>query len=91
MAKQWGTIPPDTDVLITHGPPYGILDQVASERPVGDRDLLKRIGEIKPRAHVFGHIHEGYGSCIKESVRYVNASSLNEHYQPVHKPIVFDI
>ncbi|MDB5252733.1 MAG: metallophosphoesterase [Flaviaesturariibacter sp.] len=91
IARHWGLVPPHTDVLITHGPPYGILDQVGNERPVGDRDLLKRVTEVRPKVHVFGHIHESYGTCIKEGVRYINASILNELYQPVHRPVVFDI
>lgn len=91
IRRHWDLIPTDTDVLITHGPPYGILDEVVrNPRPVGCRDLLKRCEDIGPRAHVFGHIHEGYGQIEKQDTLYVNASVLNEKYKPVNRPVVWD-
>ncbi|MCW3073682.1 MAG: metallophosphoesterase [Flaviaesturariibacter sp.] len=91
IARHWNLIPSDTDLLITHGPPYSILDQVLNERPVGDRDLLKRVGELKPKVHVFGHIHEAYGKCTKDGTRFYNVCNLNEHYELVNPPTVFDL
>ena len=85
-------IPPETDVLITHGPPYGILDEVLRDpRPVGCRNLLHRIEEIKPRVHVFGHIHEGYGQVRQNDTLFINASVLDVRYQPVNAPVVVEI
>ena len=91
IAKHWSLIPPETDLLITHGPPYSILDQVVNERPVGDRDLLKRVMELKPKVHVFGHIHESYGKIRKEGCLFINACNVNEQYNLVNPPIVFDL
>lgn len=91
IRRHWALIPDGTDVLITHGPPYGILDEVLRDpRPVGCRDLLNRIGEVRPRIHVFGHIHEGYGQERHGDTLYINASVLDVRYQAVNAPVVFD-
>jgi predicted phosphohydrolase len=91
IAKHWNLIPPETNLLITHGPAFGILDTVLNGSHVGDKDLLKRVQEIKPAAHVFGHVHESYGRLKKGSTRFINASVLNEKYELVNPPVVFDL
>lgn len=87
----WGYAPGDTDVLITHGPPKGILDSSISGNNVGSQSLLDRTRAIKPKVHVFGHIHETYGEVYNCGVRYVNASVVNEYYQNVNKPVVVEV
>ena len=57
LAEMWALIPDDTDVLITHTPPYGILDQVENGELVGCEDLREALLRVKPKLHVFGHIH----------------------------------
>jgi len=90
IRPYWEAIPSGTDVLITHGPPYGILDEVLRDpRPVGCRDLLRRIEEIRPRVHVFGHIHEGYGQLERDGTRFINAASVDVRYKPVNAPVVW--
>ena len=89
--KHWKLIPPDTDILITHGPPFQILDKTTSECHVGCDMLLNKINQIKPKLHVFGHIHEGYGMIQKNETIFVNASSVNIRYQLVNAPIVLEI
>ena len=91
LADKWAMIPDDTDVLITHGPPEGILDRTAEGLEVGCQDLLTRVTQVKPIAHLFGHIHEGYGSVTKNGIEFINASSLDERYSLVNKPVVFEI
>ena len=68
LEAKFALIPDDTDILITHGPPYGIMDAVHREVFCGERDewvgsasLLGKVFRICPKLHVFGHIHEGYG------------------------------
>jgi predicted phosphohydrolase len=63
LAEKWSQIPHDVDVLITHGPPMRILDKTSRGEPVGCEEMRKLLdeGTIKPRLHVFGHIHETYG------------------------------
>ena len=92
IAQKWRMIPADIDVLITHGPPYGILDEVPYRHEhVGCEELLPVVQRIKPRAHIFGHIHAGYGMVEQGGIKFVNASICNEAYQPVNAPIVIDL
>lgn len=91
LAEHWSHIPDDTDVLLTHGPVYGILDTVMDEQSAGDKDLLNKVLEIKPKVHVFGHIHEAYGMVKRHGIRFINACVVNERYELVHKPIAFDV
>lgn len=93
--KVWAKIPMETDVLITHGPAYGIGDEVhpqflrgREDAHVGCKALLERIKVVKPRIHVFGHIHEGrgiYNGDIEDvgvpGVISINASVIDENYQ----------
>jgi len=91
IRPYWEAIPPGTDMLITHGPPYSILDEVLRDpRPVGCRDLLHRIEEIRPRVHVFGHIHEGYGQLERDGTLFINAASVDVRYKPVNPPVLWE-
>ncbi len=83
--KNIQQIPIDTKVLITHQPPYGILDYSANIN-YGDRNLLQIVLTIKPKFHLFGHIHDAYGIEKKNNVSFVNASILNVHYEISNKP-----
>lgn len=97
LRNQWQRIPGNTDVLITHGPPAGTRDTVVTqmgEGQVGCIDLRNRLIELrKLKAHVFGHIHEGYGTeiCENTGLRFVNACTCTGWYQPSNSPIVFDL
>jgi Icc-related predicted phosphoesterase len=75
LAKVWAKIPPAVDVLITHGPPEGILDRNHGDDLCGCRDLLNRVLDVKPRLHVFGHIHEAAGRSDIDGIIFVNAST----------------
>jgi len=91
LASHWEKIPADTDVLLTHGPVYGILDMLVNEQHAGDKDLLRKLLAIKPKVHICGHIHESYGMIKRQGIRFINACVLNESYELVNKPLVFDI
>lgn len=91
LAAVWARIPADTDVLLTHSPPHGILDATVYGEHVGCEELADAVARLRPRLHVFGHIHEGYGELVREGTRFVNASSCNVRYQPVNAPIVVDL
>lgn len=75
LAKVWAKIPDRVDVLITHGPPEGILDRTHRGDLAGCRDLLVRVYEVNPRLHVFGHIHEAAGRIDIGETIFVNAST----------------
>ena len=91
IAKKWSLIPEDTDILITHGPPHGFLDDTVQGQRVGCEELYIRVMQIKPKYHIFGHIHYGYGTRITEDTTFINAASLGERYEYRNKPIVFNI
>jgi Icc-related predicted phosphoesterase len=88
--QTWQLIPSNTDVLITHGPPAFKLDWCA-QGSVGCEDLQLQIDLIKPKCHVFGHIHESYGIIEALDTIYVNASICNENYRPSNKPIELEL
>jgi len=91
IQKHWKLIPAKTDILMTHGPVSGIHDTVINSEHVGCRDLLEKIKEINPSVHLCGHIHEGYGMTKKFSTTFINACVLNESYELVNSPVVFDV
>jgi len=90
IQKHWDLIPKNTDVLITHGPPKGILDTIVSGDEVGCERLVDALKIVKPKFHIFGHIHEARGILKKKHTTYINASVVNLQYQVVHAPVVFD-
>jgi Icc-related predicted phosphoesterase len=91
IKKHWDLIPGDTEILITHGPVYGILDNTNSGHSAGCEDLLNRVNAIKPKLHICGHIHEAYGVIKKSGATFINASVLNERYELVNEPIIFEL
>lgn len=91
IMKHWYKIPQNTDILITHGPVFGILDKTTRNERVGCKDLLRKVGEIKPKFHICGHIHEAYGHIKQGDTEYINASVLDENYNLRNKPLVFEI
>ena len=91
LKEKWDMIPTNTDILITHGPPFGKLDYVPYDSVnVGCEELMKRVEEIKPKIHVFGHIHEGYGYVFDGNTHFINAAVLNGRYEFRNKPITVD-
>jgi Icc-related predicted phosphoesterase len=95
--EKWAEIPDDTNVLITHGPPIMIGDQVHRSdtivvENVGCKDLAERIATLSQlKAHIYGHIHDGYGHRVINNISYINASALNDKYQIAHKPILLNL
>lgn len=86
----WDMIPENTNILITHGPPFGILDLNSSGYYTGCYDLGETVRRIKPRYHLFGHIHESYGAYKNAETTFFNGCILNEKYKLVNEPILFD-
>ncbi len=83
-------IPDDTDILITHQPPYGILDFSANIR-YGDHKLLEIVLKTKPKYHLFGHIHGANGIEKSEHTTFVNAAVLSENYELMYEPTLLKI
>lgn len=94
LYQKWKLIPDNTDVLITHGPPRGIGDLVdlgCKTQNVGCIHLSDRVAQLSLKAHIFGHIHEGYGEYQRGNTRLINASTCDARYEPKNPPIVFDL
>lgn len=87
IAKKWDKIPEGIDVLITHGPPFGILDYTYTSQRVGCEELYKKVVAVHPKIHIFGHIHFGYGYKEFDGMSFFNAASLGERYFYLNKPI----
>ena len=91
LKQKWSLIPTGTDILITHGPPYGHLDTVVGQyNNLGCKMLSERIEVVKPKIHVFGHIHSGYGYKFENGTHYINASVLGEDYIFKNKPLTVE-
>jgi Icc-related predicted phosphoesterase len=96
LEKKWSQIPDHTDVLITHMPPYGYGDSPSYAAKPGDKEGDKHlldavVKRVKPKIHVFGHNHFGYGtykSEKNENTLFINASTCDENCKPINKPIV---
>jgi Icc-related predicted phosphoesterase len=93
IGKHWDMIPEGIDVLVTHGPPAGILDTINNiHPPAGCQILRDAVARVKPKLHVFGHIHEGRGLKQVDETLYVNAAVLNGQYRLYNQEtIVVDI
>ncbi|MCU0449145.1 MAG: metallophosphatase domain-containing protein [Bernardetiaceae bacterium] len=89
IRRHWDLIPAGTDILITHGPPQGVLDLTLDGQAVGCADLREVVQKINPGLHLFGHIHEAWGQQRLGSTLFVNACVL-DRYQPAHPVVVLD-
>jgi predicted phosphodiesterase len=88
--RHWASIPEGLDILITHGPPFAILDHGGSaERREGCPQLLEAVFRTLPPVHV-GHIHAGYGTLRTHDTLFVNASLLGDDGSLGRKPLVVD-
>ena len=91
LQENWSNIPNDTEVLITHGPPWGHCDITPyGNLNVGCELLRVRVDELKPKIHVFGHVHSGYGYYYNGHTHFINASILNERYNYENKPLTVE-
>lgn len=92
LLAKWNEIPEDVDILISHSPPLGHGDLCRSGQRAGCVELLATVQQrVKPKYHIFGHIHEGYGVTSDGKIIFVNASTCDIRYLPINPPVVFDI
>lgn len=92
IKEKWNMIPSDTNVLVTHGPPFGYGDMTVRGERVGCEELIVQIqNRIKPALVVSGHIHGDYGVRSDGTTIFANASICNEAYQHVNAPIVIEV
>lgn len=106
LGKKFKYIPDSIDILVSHGPPHGVMDYVPGrlvldrntgevvEIPAcnaGSHELAKAITRVKPRLVVCGHLHSNFGVVKKEGVTYVGCSLMDENYQSNRFPIIIDL
>lgn len=92
IKRHWDMISEGTNVLITHGPPKGILDYNAYDKfHCGCEELMDRVATLGANLHCFGHIHQGYGKTNLNGTTFMNASVVNEKYMVVNQPMSYDI
>jgi predicted phosphohydrolase len=75
LAAKWAAIPEGLDVLVTHGPPAGYGDRVSAHRREGCADLRARVAIVRPRLHLFGHIHEDGGAWEEHGTVFANVTT----------------
>ncbi len=96
LKNKFNLIPTGTDILVSHGPPFGIGDYVPGRNGgdlehVGSPSLLDRVLKVKPKLHVFGHIHEGRGEYERDGVKFVNATVVDRRYKLSYLPMIFEM
>jgi predicted phosphohydrolase len=90
-ARHWAKVP-EVDVLVTHGPPLGVLDCAQGQREgIGDPELLAAVQRIRPLLHVFGHVHAGYGQTSVGDTLHVNCALLGLDGAIANRPVVLRI
>lgn len=91
LAARWQGIQSGLDVLITHGPPAGIGDGTAEGRSyfgrAGCDDLRRRVAEVRPRLHLFGHIHHAGGLWREGYTTFANVTT----WECERPPTVIDL
>jgi len=91
LAAKWALVPSGVDVLVTHGPPHGLFDRTVHGEHVGCEELTRALPRIRPRLHLFGHIHEDYGAAQLDGTLAVNACNCDLRYRAVNAPVVVDL
>ena len=84
-------IPNDTEILVTHTPPYNKLDLTFGGVWAGSTSLEKRIKELPNlKYNIFGHIHESFGNVSEHGIQYINCSVLDEIYRLKNNPVIVE-
>lgn len=91
LMMQWSKIPGDTDVLITHTPPAGVLDVSSHGLQLGCSFLAENVRRVSPRLHCFGHVHESTGVLKKNKTTYINAAMANRELGFIKDPYTFSL
>lgn len=91
IKKHWNLIPDTTDILITHTPPYGILDEIGSGLKLGCEELSEILEIVQPKHHLFGHIHHSSGSTIRSGINFFNLSILDERLRIMNSPVILNL
>ncbi len=94
LTQIYATIPKNTDIIISHGPPYGLLDTVTYNGKTlhtGSKSLLEKVIEIKPKLCLFGHIHPTYGKLEENGITFANVALVDDNLRVKNEPMVFEL
>jgi Icc-related predicted phosphoesterase len=91
LRKKLSAVPADTDILISHGPPYGYGDLTERGERAGSKALLETIERVQPRLCVCGHIHDGRGQWQIDRTLVANATLLDGKYELTYEPMAFEL
>lgn len=84
LLPHWRAMPDDTDIALTHAPPFGRLDRAREDvMGFGSTGLRERIGEIQPLIHMFGHAHGGSGLDANPVTVFSNGSIVGPGLRPL--------
>jgi Calcineurin-like phosphoesterase len=91
LEAAFGAVPEDIDVVISHSPPKGHLDN--PERLFGASQINDMLKRVKPKAFICGHIHEGYGveRGYRKHTDLYNVAHCDILYNPVNEPVAIEI
>lgn len=90
-ADRFDRIPAELDMLLTHEPPFGVLDRTLQDQHLGCPELLGAVQLLRPRRHAFGHIHENAGETEQDGTRFINACVVDELYRPAREAWLIDV
>lgn len=90
IENHWEKIPRKANIVITHNPPYDILDHTKNKH-VGCPYLRRQIEHLQPDYHIFGHAHDNYGKIKLGKTTYINATSFDDKYITPNKPIIINL
>jgi len=91
LGSKYAKIPEGVDIIVSHGPPFYFGDLTKRGEHVGCRTFIEKVQEIKPKLVVFGHIHCDHGQWDYEDCKLANVTVVNEKYEMVYEPLVFDL
>ena len=89
--EHYEQIPNNTDILITHRPPLGILDSIDGNLHYGSSILLDRVSHVNPQMHLFGHVHSAYGTMRWKGITFSNSGLTDWKYDVRYAPQVLEI
>lgn len=90
-SNPWNEIPSNTNVLITHSPPYKINDLLKNGEHIGNASLYTALNKININFHIFGHVHDAYGITQLNNTQFINASSIDNKHQHFNEPLSITI
>lgn len=92
LVPHYDQIPKGTDVIVSHAPPYGTCDQIATgHEHLGSKQLQDAIHRVQPRLVVCGHIHGGYGRVQIREMEVINVAQMTERYEPLNSPVLLTL